>query len=381
MDYRNTCTLFPRVVLLNIYYYLDTKSLFNCSLVSKHFNKLFDSDILWDKLVCDHYGGSYNDLIKVHYNINSPRAIYKIIGDLLIVNKLFNLRKTVEELINLGDFDISNNKKTILSYTISTIKDLPKKSTRKGSVARKMKLPQGSATRSLPKEIGSLINLRTLNLSKNKLTELPKEIGSLVNLQTLYLYDNNLTELPEEIGLLVNLQTLYLNDNQLVELHKEIGCLTNLQRLYLHNNKLTELPKEIESLVNLRDFSVSKNKLTSLPKEIGSLANLQIINLYCNKLTELPKEIGSLVNLRILDLRSNHLTSLPKEIGSLINLRDLSVKNNKLTDLPKEIESLTGLRDVCLSNNKFIKMSRVNSVIRISNHTEIKLPIDARVRI
>ena len=133
--YINNHKLFPRVVLLQIYYYLDIKSLFNCSLVSKHFNKLFNSDMLWDKLVCDRYDADEIDQVKQRYNTNNSKTVYKIIGDLLIIDKMFELEGTIDELINM----------------------------------------------------------QQLNLDYDGLAELPREIGSLINLRKLYVNDNQLT--------------------------------------------------------------------------------------------------------------------------------------------------------------------------------------------
>ena len=49
---------------------------------------------------------------------------------------------------------------------------------------------------------------------------IPKELGSLANLRGLYLWGNQLTgEIPPELGGLANLQALYLSDNQLT------GCV------------------------------------------------------------------------------------------------------------------------------------------------------------
>ena len=290
---KDSYRLFPRVVLLNIYYYLDTKSLFNCSLVSKHFSKLFDSDLFWDRLICDHYGADYIDKVKQSHNVTEPKIIYKIIGDLLIVNNTFDLQNTIEELLNLQTLDFYN------TWPANFPKDLP--------------------LENLPQEIGSLINLQNFDLDSTGITKLSREIGSLVNLQCLYLNNNKLTELPKEIGSLNNLQELNVGDNQLTKIPKEIGSLVNLQELYLSNNHLTELPKEIGSLVNLQELYLSNNHLTELPKEIGSLVNLQELYLSNNQLTELPQEIGSLVSLRSLHITNNQLTEIPEEIESLAN--------------------------------------------------------------
>ena len=51
----------------------------------------------------------------------------------------------------------------------------------------------------LPKEIGLLENLVSLELSGCGLTDVPKEIGNLKNLTHLDLSDNQLTILPKDI--------------------------------------------------------------------------------------------------------------------------------------------------------------------------------------
>ena len=52
---------------------------------------------------------------------------------------------------------------------------------------------------SLPTTIGSLINLKTLDLSFNQLNSLPVSIGNLINLQKLNLHKNILSSLPSKI--------------------------------------------------------------------------------------------------------------------------------------------------------------------------------------
>ena len=54
----------------------------------------------------------------------------------------------------------------------------------------------------MPKSIGRLTNLSTLDLRNNELTSLPKSIGRLTNSASarLYLWDNPLKEPPLEIA-------------------------------------------------------------------------------------------------------------------------------------------------------------------------------------
>ena len=121
-------------------------------------------------------------------------------------------------------------------------------------------------TGEIPTELGSLANLRWLELFNNQLTgEIPTELGSLANLELLDLGGNQLTgEIPAVLGNLGNLRRLYLQNNQLTgEIPAVLGSLANLQGLYLFNNQLTgEVPKDLGSLANLQELYLSENQLT-----------------------------------------------------------------------------------------------------------------------
>jgi Leucine-rich repeat (LRR) protein len=126
-----------------------------------------------------------------------------------------------------------------------------------------------------PAEIGNLINLKKLVLSRNNLTSLPSEIGRLCNLQSLILCDNSLTSLPAEIGRLCNLQELNLENNSLTSLPhaltlrgcyncpEEIGKLCNLQKLYLDESsyEINNLDPQCEVLILGKIYG----KITNLP--------------------------------------------------------------------------------------------------------------------
>jgi Leucine-rich repeat (LRR) protein len=103
---------------------------------------------------------------------------------------------------------------------------------------------------------------------------LPTEIGQLINLQSLTLAGNLLTELPPEIGQLSNLRKLDLSSTELLELPPQIGQLTNLIQLDLRDNKLTELPPEIGELSRLKVLRLQDSGLDSPPAEIEPLSDL-----------------------------------------------------------------------------------------------------------
>ena len=74
-------------------------------------------------------------------------------------------------------------------------------------------------------------------LDHKNLTSMPDYV-KFNNKGQVYLSYNELIELPKEIGILTNLKSLDLSNNQLKILPEEIGNLKNLTELDLHYNKL-----------------------------------------------------------------------------------------------------------------------------------------------
>ena len=147
---------------------------------------------------------------------------------------------------------------------------------------------------------GNLVDIyKMTNLILPGIPELPKEIGKLVKLESLQINLSGLKEIPKEIGNLTKLTSLDLSYNDLTTLPKEIGNLKNLYNLNLHHNKLTSLPKEIANLTGLGVLNVSNNNLTSLPKEMENMSNLPYIYIYAinNPRLQLSKKMKNLKRL------------------------------------------------------------------------------------
>ncbi|UOG49685.1 leucine-rich repeat domain-containing protein [Leptospira noguchii] len=126
-------------------------------------------------------------------------------------------------------------------------------------------------------KIGILILLCFLNQlkaeEKGHYHNLTKALQNPMDVRTLDLRDNQLTNFPKEIENLKELRELYLSDNQLTTIPKEIGNLQKLQALYLKNNKLTTLPNEIGKLqklhtLNLYDIPALKSQEKKIQKLI-----------------------------------------------------------------------------------------------------------------
>ena len=157
--------------------------------------------------------------------------------------------------------------------------------------------------------------------------KIPKELGSLSNLKRLEFGNNRLTgEIPAELGNLSDLETLQLGNSP------PAGGLSG------------GIPKELGSLSKLEILNLKFNQLTGeIPAELGNLTNLKILALMANRLTgEIPTELGSLSNLRTLELNYNQLTGqIPRELGNLSNLSTLMLSGNQWSGcIPKKLSDV-----------------------------------------
>ena len=183
----------------------------------------------------------------------------------------------------------------------------------------------------IPKELGSLSNLKRLEFGNNQLTgEIPRELGNLSALETLLLdsdssYAGGLSGgIPKELGSLSKLEVLNLRFNLLTgEIPAELGNLTSLNTLLLGYNRLTgEIPAELGGLSNLINLEIVYNGLTGeIPAELGNLSNLTRLLLGHNQLSgEIPKELGNLSNMKALSLESNQLSGcIPAALSGVSN--------------------------------------------------------------
>ena len=103
---------FNNVVLSLIYNNLPINDLLNCSLVNKKFNRLFNNNIIWEKLVKEKYNNSEIKIIQENCNIVEYKSIYRKISDMLYLNKKLNLNKEIKSLVNLKELYLYDNQLT-----------------------------------------------------------------------------------------------------------------------------------------------------------------------------------------------------------------------------------------------------------------------------
>ena len=211
---------------------------------------------------------------------------------------------------------------------------------------------KGMQLESLPKWLGSLGALTTLNLTGNRLGSLPEWLGNLTALTTLNLNNNQLVSVPESLGNLGALANLYLNSNRLVSVPESLGYLPALASLDLGRNRLVSVPESLGGLIALSDLSLYGNRLMSVPESLGNLGALTTLNLNSNRLVSVPESLGNLAALTRLDVGSNRLMSVPESLGNLGALTTLNLNNNRLVSVPESLGNLAALTNLNLSGNR-----------------------------
>ncbi|MHB8136477.1 MAG: leucine-rich repeat domain-containing protein, partial [Anaerolineaceae bacterium] len=141
-----------------------------------------------------------------------------------------------------------------------------------------------------------------LNLSHLTHSEIPKSLGELTNLYSLDLSGNHIDELPEFLGNLVELRILRLNNNKLTQIPDFFKNFKQLKVLDLFRNQLTTLPDSMGCLSNLQEIILSENKFLAFPEVLCNLSKLEILYITNNMIGELPESIGKLKNLQQLVL-------------------------------------------------------------------------------
>ncbi|XP_042497432.1 putative disease resistance protein At1g58400 [Macadamia integrifolia] len=183
--------------------------------------------------------------------------------------------------------------------------------------------------KSLPEEIGDLIHLRYLGLKHSALYEIPKSIGNLQNLQTLDIrWPRSLRGLPSGVLNLQHLRHLMLPVNE-IKVPSGISILTNLQSLtglFIRHGFI----KELGSLTLLRKLElmdVSEEHASQLSASIMKMTGLLSLSLHTrgygkDELLPTLEPFSPLTSIRKLCLEGR-LMGLSNWVCSMENLTKL----------------------------------------------------------
>ena len=191
----------------------------------------------------------------------------------------------------------------------------------------------GNHLTSVPRGLACLAPLlRTLKLSKNRITSMGTVYDYPSFLQSLDLSDNGLTRGVDPPPIITASNTGNCIQSQLVTkqhpscLHQQHVNFSCLKYLYLGNNSIADLVLEYESEANSEhsdtysEFDLLKNASVS-SQLVLFFPNLQGLRISNNSLTRIPENIHKLTKLRELVVSHNELISaLPPLLHRLTSL-------------------------------------------------------------
>ncbi|RDX61736.1 Disease resistance protein RPM1, partial [Mucuna pruriens] len=220
----------------------------------------------------------------------------------------------------------------------------------------------------VPENWGNLAHLKYLNLRKSEMpAQLPKFIGELQNLETLDIRRTKVKEMPKEICKLRKLRHLLVDNMTLFQLKNDLGGMTSLQTLrqvklimdgygveLIKDDDVVELIRELGKLKQLRNLGLTGVKeeqgsaLCSSINEMKNLEKLHIETTSGDEAIDLPV-VSSLHMLRKLSLIGK-LNKFPEWFPHLKNLVKLSLVTSGLTDDPlQSLQTLPHLLFLAIS--------------------------------
>ncbi|RHN67305.1 putative P-loop containing nucleoside triphosphate hydrolase, leucine-rich repeat domain, L [Medicago truncatula] len=177
--------------------------------------------------------------------------------------------------------------------------------------------------------------LKVLALIHMELLNIPNDFGSLNHLKYFAsaVIKIRSSRLPKSIGMLVNLETLDLKSPNI-----QNRTVLNQMNLRDVGFEYCNMPKEICKLKKLRHFIGYQMSLIQLKDGIGGMTSLQTLNeVYLdddededdNRVVELIEELGKLKQLRELSLvgvRSKYMSAISSSINKMQQLEKLNIR-------------------------------------------------------
>ncbi|KRX10051.1 hypothetical protein PPERSA_08454 [Pseudocohnilembus persalinus] len=187
------------------------------------------------------------------------------------------------------------------------------------------------------------IDLRVLDLQKNQISQLSSSIGTLLNLKKINLQENKLFTLPLEfLNLQQNIAYIELKSNNLSDFFSQVPYqnlnFQSLTYLDLSINQLTQVPQCILSMPNLTHLLMSYNKIRDIDIIFNEkLENLQVIDFSNNKITHISDQVAfNQPDLSHLNLANNDLQQIPTIIG-FMQLTAFQIEGNPLKIIKRNI--------------------------------------------
>lgn len=202
------------------------------------------------------------------------------------------------------------------------------------------------------KGLSGLKGLTDLRMFGNKVAFNKTLFANNTNLTTLEIYDVPLYNLEENsFSSLVNLKTLNISKSGLISLPKNILQNNNkLETIVLNNNKIESLPLPFFPK-SVSKISLRGNQLEVISAQLFKGLNLNYLDLSLNKISVFSSgALASAKNLTYLNLSNNLIPELNRNVfNSCPNLQELYLYRNMFRKLPQDIfDDLSQLQIIVL---------------------------------
>lgn len=220
----------------------------------------------------------------------------------------------------------------------------------------------------VPSEVLELTELRSVDLSNNKLETIPQGLLDLPNLQSLSLIGNPLAFIPNRVENLLaseqNRVVLQIDGATYRRCNGEFD-MSNVDLVIDANVSEEDADFLIKNAKYLKFLRVGQLSITigaahpapegPIQRVLDSLAKFECLEslvLSGMRLEVVPESISTLSHLKYLDLDALGLVALPYWIGTL-NIERFAAIDNQLSSLPVSFRNLTRLRSLDISWNPF----------------------------
>ena len=162
--------------------------------------------------------------------------------------------------------------------------------------------------------ISSLTSLKDFSISGNQINEIPGEVGMMGSLERLDGSENQISHLLFHLP--PSLRSLNLSKNRITDIHEDLfeGC-SFLELVDLSKNDLPFLPPSIKSCESLSFLDVQNNHISSFPPLPSQ--SLREAYLGYNEISSFRSfdiTAFSILPITQLHLQSNQIRNLPEEV-------------------------------------------------------------------
>ncbi|XP_069470713.1 oligodendrocyte-myelin glycoprotein [Ambystoma mexicanum] len=189
---------------------------------------------------------------------------------------------------------------------------------------------------------------RHVDCSDRNLTTLPH--GLQDNITHLNLSHNHFLNLDHQLTRFTNLRTLDLSNNRLRSI--PVHLPKSLWELRATNNNIRVLQKQDTAQQwNLKLLDISQNRIERAVLINNTLSSLKLLNMSSNHLWTIPTNMP--YKVETVDLSHNSLTQiLPATLARLSSLAHLYLHNNRFTHIPNgSFDHLPQLKQITLQQN------------------------------